>query len=1211
MSRAPNRFFGLHCHTGVGSPFDGLGYPPEHFQFALENGMDGMAITEHGNMNSFSHAYLAAEALHKKGHKFKYVPGCEMYLHPDLEEWKRDLAAAHEARDENKRLEKERKAAAKEAAKRARDEGIVTPIAVETDGDGEVIDVTNALTIENEDESKSQKFFNPVNRRHHLVVLPKTSHALEKLFNLVSLGYIDGFYRFPRIDYKMLKEMAEGDNFIVSTACIAGSLNFEVLSEMRHIAFDELHPRILDDPLIMDRVLRKIGNAVDRLADAVGRHNVNIEVQFNKLGAQHVCNRALIEFAKRNGFNLLATPDSHYFKPDVWKEREIYKRLGWLNYTEFDPNSLPKSVDDLKCELYPKNAQQMWDEYKRNKKDDFTFYDDQEMCDAIERAHDLAHTTIGDIHPDRSMKLPSYVVPEGKTAIKALMDECKKGMVELDLADKPEYIARLKHELSIIKELKEKKDRDFSIYFLTLKAILDVARENMLIGPGRGSGAGSLVCYVLRITDVDPLKYNLLFERFLNIHRAEPPDIDTDIADRDKLLELLREKFGTENVIPISNYNTFKLKTLTKDIARFYGVDYKEANEAVKTVDEDVKKQVLKHGMDKNLFVLTYEDALQHSPSFKAFLDKYPHVSEPMKVLFKQNKALGRHAGGVIVSERIKERMPLITSKGEAQTPWVEGLNYKHLEEFGWVKFDLLGLETLRIVMRAIELILQRREGIKHPIYADVKKWYEENMSPQVLDFDDPKVYDYVYCAGRWAGIFQLTESGAQRLFKKAKPRCLIDIATLTSVYRPGPLAAKVDELYIDAKNVKPYDWGHPLINQSLAPTYGCIIFQEQVMQLAHEIGGFPLDECDKVRKAIMKRSISGGDEAKKKAQELKEKFVKGAVGKGIPESIADNLYEKILYFAGYGFNKAHAVSYAMDSFYCAWLMTYYEEEWLCAYLESMSGNPDSRAKAFGEVKALGYSIVPIDINYATSGWTILEGKRFMPSMSSCKGVGDTALEEIEEMRPFESVEQMLWNEDGTWRPSKFNKKALESLIKVRAFDSMDIVGEGKLFGSYRQMYEVLIENAIEIKKSGKTDPFRGQKAFRELVENTRGLQEWTKQELVGFSQELLGALDVGILVPPALQDKLAAKGVRPVDQWDEKGIYWALVAEAVPKKTKNGKHYLLLKVMGMNGKLVKCFCWGAKEGQDIPPNTPILAEFDNGDFGLSTQMWRVKELST
>lgn len=309
--------------------------------------------------------------------------------------------------------------------------------------------------------------------------------------------------------------------------------------------------------------------------------------------------------------------------------------------------------------------------------------------------------------------------------------------------------------------------------------------------------------------------------------------------------------------------------------------------------------------------------------------------------------------------------------------------------------------------------------------------------------------------------------------------------------------------------------------------------------------------------------------------------------------------------------SNSHAVSYAIDSYWCAWLMTYYEEEWLCAYLESMSGNGDHRAKAFGEVKALGYSIVPIDINHATTGWTILPGKKFMPSMSSCKGVGEIAVAEIEEMRPFSSLEEILWNPDGTWRPSKFNKRSLESLIKIRAFESLGIVGEGKLFESYKQMHEILIENANEIKKSSRRDPMRGKSAFGELLKTTRGMGEWSKTELVEYSQELLGALDVGLLVSDELLTRLESKGIRPVDQWDKKDIYWAIVSDAIPKKTKNGKNYLMLKLMGMNGKEFKCFAWGWDGMTDLQKLTPIIGEFDRGDFGLSTQMWRIKELVT
>ena len=389
--------------------------------------------------------------------------------------------------------------------------------------------------------------------------------------------------------------------------------------------------------------------------------------------------------------------------------------------------------------------------------------------------------------------------------------------------------------------------------------------------------------------------------------------------------------------------------------------------------------------------------------------------------------------------------------------------------------------------------------------FDDVKAWYEANMAPSVIDFDDPKPYE-VYGKGHWAGIFQCTGQGAQRLFKKAKPKSVIDVAALTSIYRPGPLAAHVDKLWLEHEEV-PYDWGHPLINETLKETRGLLVFQEGVMALVNKVAGFPMAETDEVRRAIMKRSISGGEAAKKKMKELEDSIVAGAVKNGVPEQTARKMYDTICFMSGYGFNKSHAVAYAIDSFWCAWLLTYYEEQWLCAYLEAMSRSPDRRAKAFGEAKALGYQIVPIDVNHAALGWSALPGKKLMPSMVSCKGVGATAVEEIMEMRPFESIEQMLYNEDGSWRPSKFNRKAMETLIKIRAFDSLNCVGPDQVFKSYRHMYEVLMgsyteevtkkrkgvegtfevkrEHSSMIKRSPKKDPHEGRKAFYELA---RGL---------------------------------------------------------------------------------------------------------------------------
>ena len=1161
--KPPNRFVSLHAHDGF-STFDGLDYPQEHIDFIRGNGMDAWCLTNHGHMNSFAHAWLHVEKLNKAGANFKFVPGCEMYVHPDLDAWNLDYeirrAAKKGDKDALRRLRAER-------------EKLITPITAKVDGDDETVDLSTdeaSLTIENEEETKSGKFYDPIKRRHHLVVLPKTSEGLRRLFGLVSRGYMEGFYRFPRVDYKMLKEAADGGHLMISSACLGGPLCYEVFRHLQEVQFDELHANLLDDKSLFEKVLLGVGNAYDHLEDSVGRGNVKLEIQFNRLPAQHLVNRAIMQFAKNSGLEnqLVVTTDSHYSTPDRWKEREIYKKLGWLNYKDFDPSQLPQTKEDLKCELYPKNELQLWDTYLETT-EAHDFYEDSLVRDAIERTHDIVHEEIGEIHTDKSMKLPNYVVPENMTEDKALLEVCKEGLVWRGLHKDPQYVERLKTELTVIKT------KEFSKYFLTMKAIMDIARDNMLIGPGRGSAAGSLVAYVLGITNVDPIEYGLLFERFLSVHRQGAPDIDSDIGDRDLLIDLLKDNFGAENIVPISNYNTFKLKSLVKDISRFYGIPFDEVNKALAPVESDVKKAVFKKGTDKNLFTLLYEDAIKYSPSFQAFIEKHPEVAEPVEVLFKQNKSLGRHAGGVIVSENVAEQMPLIMARGELQTPWVEGMHYKHLEEFGWIKFDLLGLETLRIIERAIELILQRHEGVENPTFADVKKWFDEHMDPKVIDFDDQHVYKNVYHSGKWGGIFQATQRGAQAFFKKGKPKSIVDIATLTSIYRPGPLSADVHKIYLGAKaDPENIDYQHPLIKQVLEPTHGAIIFQEQVMELCNVVAGFPQEDCDKIRRTIMKRSASKADAMKAQAQALENAFVEGCVSNGLSKTLASELYAKILFFSGYGFNKSHAVSYAIDSYYCAWLMTYYEEEWLCGYLEAMSGNPKKRAKAFSEIKKLGYKVSPIDINYALKSWTILEGRKFMPSFLSCKGVGEAAVDEIIANRPYESLDDLLWDEAGKWKHSKFNKRALENLIKIKAFDSMDVVGHSGPFESYRHMHEILIGNNANIKKWTKKDPDRGRSAYRESLLESGTCAEWTRKELAQHSIDLLGSFNANSLMSQELQDRLDEKGVRPIDDHTGLDLYWFVVMDVKAKLTKNKRPYLLITAAGLGGN-VRMFCWG------------------------------------
>jgi len=1189
MNKIPKNFTSLHAHDGF-STFDGLGYPQEHIDFVLQNGMDSWCLTNHGHMNSFAHAFLHAEKIRKRGGNFKFVPGCEMYVHPDLDIWNLDYELAKAA----KKGDKEAIFKLKEQREKIR-----TPLFAKVDGDDETVDISTdegSLTIENEEESKSAKFYDPVKRRHHLVVLPKTSTGLQRLFNLVSRGYLEGFYRFPRVDYKMLKEAAEGDHIMISTACLGGPLSYEVFKHLQEVEFNDLNQNLLDDPSLMRKVQNGISNSYDALSDAVGIKNLMLELQFNKLPAQHLVNRAIIEFANEHNLTdqLVVTCDSHYAHPEHWREREIYKKLGWLNFKDFDPDSLPKSREDLSCELYPKNAEQVWNSYKETTKG-MSFYDDQKVFDAIERTHSVVHEEIGEIHPDRSMKLPSYVIPKGKTANQALLDFCKKGLVERGLHEDPVYIDRLRTEFKVIKS------KNFSEYFITMKAILDIAREKMLIGPGRGSGAGSLVNYVLGITDVDPVSNGLLFERFLSPERNEMPDIDSDVGDRDELISLLRENFGDLNVIPISNYNTFKLKSLVKDVSRFYRVPFEEANKALAPLEVDVKRGRKNDAESEDSFDIHIDEALKYSESLRNYLEKYPEILDPLKVLFKQNKALGRHAGGVIVSEKIAERMPLILARGEAQTPWVEGMNYKHLESFGWIKFDLLGLETLRIIEQTIRLILQG-QGVENPEFSQVKDWFDSNMSTNTIDFDDQKVYKNVYHAGKWAAIFQCTQRGAQALFKRAKPESIVDIATLTSIYRPGPLSAKVDKLYIGAKkNPESVVYGHPLIEECLKETYGCIIFQEQVMNLCHVVAGIPKDECNAMRK--MMKPVGSGNENIEKAKALQEKFISGSIANGVQKHIAEDLYEKILYFAGYGFNKSHAVSYAINSYYCAWLMTYYETEWVTAYLEAVSSNPNKLSKALSEVKKMGYTTTKIDINKAGKNWTPVSEKVLMPSFFSCKGIGEAAIEEILANRPYQSIDDLFWNEDGKWKHSKLNKKTLESLLKIRALDSLDWQS---YFESYKQFYDCVSENWSMLRKSTKKNPFQGRDNLSELTLSYPN-DDWNIKDNMEFEESLLGTINVANVIPSKLSDRFEELSILPMEEWSAKNLYWLVVVKVMKKKTKNGKPYFLLEAIGSNGEKNRIFCWGTREDSVLNPYSLCVAELDKSDFGFSTQFRKIK----
>ncbi len=1186
----PNRFFGLHAHTGA-SVFDGLGKPADHFKFVLDNGMDGMAITEHGHCNSFAWAWQAYQKLAKEGRKFKYIPGCEFYLHPDLDAWRKEKAATDE---ENKRIREEKK--------KAKKKGDVEGVIVDTE------DEEKTTTVEDEDASKKASWKNPLRRRHHVVILPKNSQGLLDLFSLVSYGYCEGQYYFPRIDFKKLKE--KGENLVVTTACLAGFPSYEMFLSCQDMEWDNVTPQAVAKR--KDIIMPKLRNMADKFVDAVGIDNFFLEIQFNKLAPQHAINMLLMELSKETGIKLVATADSHYPGRDKWQARELYKKLGWIGSRDGD-DMLPQSVDDLKCELFPKSADDMWEEYLKHKPI-YEFYSDKDevVCEAIERSYDIAHEVIGHIEPDTKVKLPSYTVPTGESPIEALVRMAWHGMERLGLDEDGEYQERLIEELQMIK------DKEFSKYFLTMKAITDIAHKHMLVGFGRGSAAGSLVCYCLGITGIDPIKYGLLFSRFLSASRKGLPDIDSDFSDRDLLLKLLREAFGENNVVAISNHNSFALKSLVKDIARFYEVEFKDSNDAVKFVDKDVARGLQRDEVEdyRNKEHVNFDNAMKYSLKFAEFIEEHPYIGDHVKTLQGEQKSTGRHAGGVVVSEDILDRMPVVMSKGTKQTPWVEAQIIKHLEPFGWVKFDLLGVDTLAIIERCIKFILQRHENMDSPTFRDIKLWFDDHLHPNVIDMDDQRVYKHIYHDGNFAGIFQCTEKGTQKFFEAAKPKSIIDIATLTAIYRPGPLGAHVDKLYVESKeNPDKIEYAHDLIKQVLEETYGHLVFQEQAMTMGNVVGGMSLDECDVLRKVVSKKPTQS-DPLYAKAVELEKRFIDGAVENGVERSVTEELYNNIKKFAGYSFNKSHAVSYAINSYLCAWLLTYYEPEWLCAYMESQHDDVDKKAAAVAEIKSFGYSIVPIDINYATEHWTILEGKKFMPSVTACKGVGLTALAEMKKARPYKSLHHLLWRDDGSWRHSKFNKKVMDALVKVGAFGSLDIVGEGKMFDSYAHMHYTLFANKNWdlLRKKLKKDTIDTQiEKLDGLIAEFDGTEDWSIEKKIAIYKELMGEMNLDLVMSSTLQQRMVDKECPSISEFPEDhdlALTWFVIESTSEKKTRYGKPYLLLTVSGMSGKQDKIYMWDWQPEMKFPNNRAYVAILEKSDFGFSTKPSKIQILT-
>ncbi len=1135
------KFVNLHAHSGVGSPFDGFGYPQEHMDFAYENGCEALALTDHGNMNGFAYQVLHARKMKAAGKKFKPIFGVEAYFIPSIPEWKEQLEEFKKDKKKAKQIDAGR----------------------------------SGTNIEADGESKG-KSKSDINRTRHLVLIAMNQTGLNNIFKMVSESYNgDYFYRKPRVDYDLLEKYNEG--VIASSACLGGVYAGCYWQERENGS---------------EAVLDCMREQTKKMQAIFGDRWYG-ELQWNAVPEQHELNQYIIQISKEFDLKLISTADSHYPTPDAWKDRELYKRLGWLGRgkPEWLDMNIPTDVQEMEYELYPKNGFQMWEAYREYSDLCDQEYDDDLVEQSIEETYHIAFERCEDFLPDTTVRLPDFVVPAGydedgylkRLASKGLFNIMKeRGLTQKQTKSKSlvyEYEQRLEHELSVIA------DRGFSKYFLTMKAISDKTNEVQLSGPGRGSAAGSLVAYALGITQIDPIKYGLLFSRFLRSDATDYPDIDYDVSDPMVLKDLLIEDWGDSTVVPISNWNTLQLRSLIKDISKFYEIPFMEVNQVTgKMLAEATPLAKKKHGIKAGVYTPTFEEVIEFSDSLQKFFAKYPQVKSHCEALQGSYRSCSRHAGGVVVGEGLDRYMPLISSKGVRQTPWSEGQNVRQLEPMGFIKFDILGLSTLRMIEDCISKILRRHHGIDSPTFEDIKKFYDEHLHPDQIDLNDQEVYKTIFGEGKWIGIFQFTENGAQRFAKQVQPKSIIDLSAITSIYRPGPLSAGVDKSYVEAvEDPLSVRYLHPIVEEVTKETYGFLIFQEQIAMLAYRLGdGITMDEANLLRKILTKKGTGKGFEVKDR---IHSKFIRGCKNHGIAESAAERLWQTFEYFSGYGFNKSHAVSYSVISYQCAYLCTYYQTEWVASFLDK---EPESRKeKAINLAKQHGYHIKPLNVNYSEDTWRIENDQTLIAPLTGIKGLGDSAFEQILQHRPFNTVEEMLFHPDVKY--AKLNKKAFDVLCRAGALDDLM---DDRFTGDKHFWSAVCVDKP------------RTKKKLDENIEKYRPEGSFTQEEKIEHIADLTGIFPISMVMTDYIQNRLEEKCVPPISDYDrELMLCWAIPRKVEKKKSRNGKNFFVVTVIDSNSIETKIRCWSVDPNKDtIYINRPyMLKPKYSVDWGFST----------
>ena len=874
------------------------------------------------------------------------------------------------------------------------------------------------------------------NKYNHLILLAKNNQGYKNLSKLVSLGFIDGYYYKPRIDLEILEKYSEG--LVCLSACLAGSVNQALLNGQNEKA-EEIalwHKRVFEE-------------------------DYYIELQNNGIKEQVLANQKLVQLARKLDIPLVATNDAHYLKKEDAYNHEVLlciqtgKRMSDEDRMKFDTE-----------ELYVKSPEEMIDYFKA-------------FPDAIENTVKIAEKCNVEFEFGHTI-LPNYEVPEGyETHYDFLEDLCKKGMVKRYGSSIPEeYQKRAEYELGVIKKM------GYVDYYLIVWDYIHYAKtHNIPVGPGRGSGAGSILAYAIEITDIDPMKYNLLFERFLNPERVSMPDFDVDFSDeqRQEVIDYVCRKYGHDHVSQIITFGTLAAKNAIRNVGRALDISLAETDKIAKMIPNELHITI-KKALEQNIEL---KNLYENDERIHKFLD----VSMALEGMPKNTST---HACGVVITkDPVDSYVPLYVRDGQNATQYI----MTTLEELGLLKMDFLGLRTLTVIKDTKEMVKK-----DHGIDVEFDK-----------DMNDPKVYK-LWQDGKTCGVFQFESQGMKNFMQDLKPDCLEDLIAGVSLYRPGPM----DQIprYVRGKQTGQKEYTHPSLEPILNVTYGCMVYQEQVMQIVRDLAGYSLGRADLVRRAMGKKKLDVMAKEREvfihgQVDEEGNVIVPGCVRNGIDEVSANKIFDEMAEFAKYAFNKSHAACYAVVSYQTAFLKAYYPPEFMAAMLNSYLGNLDKVPVYIEECKSLNIEILKPSINESELKFTAINGNiRF--GLGSIKNVGNQPVENIIKERNENGKFQSFTDFCERIANASVNKKCIESLIKSGAFDEFE-QNRSTLLASF----EGIVDTIQSTKKKGLEGQFSmfDFGATNDDVENNMDdikyafveKEEFSEKELLSQEKEMLG----------------------------------------------------------------------------------------------------------